>query len=252
MGHQLIRIGEHLGCHSTYHGLWIAVEIVIISVISPILVAALAATATASSTLVIIIVVATLRLIGSSFSSRVLVVIISIIMMIVVGAAVATPVIAARTAASATLRTRASLVTILTSTVCISLLVCALGLVLTSSTLAMVPLATRVVILRRICSSVSACSRLNSSLRGTVAAACSSMDLLEVNGLVHGLARLLLLLTRVVHNLLPIDGGWLTILSRLSRGRRRGTRRCRWCARLGRWLARLIHRLALVCFLVWF
>ena len=255
MGDQLVWIREHLGCHSTDHSLWIAVEIVIISVISPILVATLAAAATASSALIIIVIVATLRLIGSSFSSHVAVVIISIIMMIVVGATVAAPVIAAAgTATSATLRTRASLVTILTSTICVSLLVCAFGLVLTSSTLAMMPSATtvRVVILRRICSSVSACSRLKSSLRGIVAAACSSMNLLEVYGLIHRLVCLLLLLTRVVHNLLPIDGGWLTILSRVSCGRRWGTRRCRWCASLGRRLARLIHRLALVRFLVWF
>ena len=101
VGDQLVWIREHLGCHSTDHCLRIAVEIVIISVISPILVAALATTATASSAL-IIIVVATLRLIGSSFSSRVAAVIISI-MMIVVGATVAAPVIAAaRTATSAT------------------------------------------------------------------------------------------------------------------------------------------------------
>ena len=143
VGDHLVRIREHLGCHSTYHSLWIAVEIVIISVISPILVVALASTATASSALIIIIVVATtLGLIGSSFSSRVLIVIVSIIMMIVVGAAVAAPIIAA--ARTATLRTRTSLVAILTSTICVSLLVCAFGLVLTSSTLAMMPSATTI------------------------------------------------------------------------------------------------------------
>ena len=70
VGQQLVRIREHLGCHSTYHRLWISVEIVVISVVSSVLVAA---TATTSSAL-IIIVVATRRLIGSSLSSRVIVI----------------------------------------------------------------------------------------------------------------------------------------------------------------------------------
>ena len=50
------------------------------------------------------------------------------------------------------------------------------------------------------------------------------MDLLEVYGLIHGLVCLLLLLTRVVHNLLPIDGGWL--LTRLRGVGHGGGGRC--------------------------
>ena len=84
------------------------------------------------------------------------------------------------------------------------------------------------------------------------------MDLPEVDRFRHGLCAglLLLLLTRIIHDLMPVDlslCGLLLLLTFSSRSHCGRLILLCGCACLSRrLLARLIHRLALVRFLVWF
>ena len=206
MSEQSGLIGQHLRRHTSNHRLGICLEVLI-------LVAASFPTVTATTSTTFASAVATAATAAT------------LIIIIVALAATITIIIASSVATLALCTTN---FTTASSTICVSLLVILILILAT----AIFPLRLR---FRGFC-----LCRLKSRLRCRVA---SLMNLPEVYWFRRGLTRLLLV-TGIVHNLLPVHDtafGW-SMFARCCR-----TRRC-LCRRL--LLPRLIDRLALVPFLV--